>query len=340
MRKIIYICGITASGKTTIANDLSKHMDLPVLSADDVYSMIARELKIDRADKLVIPGNTKGINNFNELKEKYYRALLDGVNGDFIIEGFTLGFKSERELINKILGKHKSTFFYLDIDFATWEVFTEKKYGKAAHYDNYLKWKNYFEQPEIFYKVHDYKTLFVHAHEYQRIGFTDEKIKRLELPNGMLKEKVVADLGCNAGWLGEHCLKAGALSVDGWDNNWMYAEMAKDKGTKVHIGELDDIIFDKQYDIIFCLSTFHYVKDKEALLKKISENTKEVFILEVPIPKSEGMCLELYKSGNLELYIPSMKLLDKWLNKYFKSYERRESIAPDTSTRYSFRCYK
>ena len=340
MRKVIYITGITASGKTTNAMKLALHLGLPFFKADDVYSMIARELNYDHPERLVLPEHWSEFPKFGLLKLKYYRKLLEEVDGDFIIEGFPLFFEQDRQLIKQVIGEHSSTFFRFNLDFETWKKYAEMKFGGLHSEKDFTTLNRYFENPGFHYEIKDPGILFVHYEKYQRIGFTDKKWELLDLGQDSLPGKSVIDLGCNEGWIGKNCLDIGASPVFGVDYNWRYLELARSSGLNVELADLDSFNFKQQFDIVICLAVFHYVRDKERLIEKIAANTKELFILEVPINSNEDKSLSLHDTGKCQYYIPSFHLVEHWILKYFSRFEYKESIAPDNSRRLVFKCYK
>lgn len=338
MRKVIYISGVTASGKTTAAEKLSKFLGLPFYKADDVYSMIGREIECATPEKLVMPKAWIEHPDFGKLKAKYYRELLKNEPGDFIIEGFPLFFEQDRQLIKKVIGEHFATYFRINLPFPVWRQYAQNKFYKSYVKSDFDAMNCYFEPPKHHYEITDPGVLFQHHEEYQRAGFTDEKWKLLGL--GDIAGKTVIDLGCNAGWIGTDCFAAGASEVDGVDYNWRYLEEARAAGIIAHLADLDNFEFEKQYDITLCLAVFHYVRDKEKLLAKIAAATKKLFVLEVPISKIEKPVLELHDTGKCEYFIPSHSLISQWLLKYFSEVKSRESIAPDNSYRLIFKCLK
>lgn len=336
MRRIIYITGITCSGKTTLAKRLSEFLGIPYYSADDVYSMIARELNHERQEELVMPENWKKFYGFGDLKHKYYKQLLSEIKGDFILEGFPLFFKQDRVMVDDVCGKHDKVFFKLKPELDTWIKQSFKKLGNLPVKRDLDLLTGYFEEPEFhYYEIEDIEKLFVIHDKYQRDGFTDKKIEALHLND--LKGKTVLDCGCNAGLIGKHCLESGALSVTGIDNNWRYLEEAKSNGLIPIYMELEDIKnIKEEFDITYCASTLHYISDKEKFIMKIASRTKEYFVLEIPILQEEGR-----KLGMKNFYfIPTKELVLFWLNKYFNKVEViGESPAPDDSYRLVFKAY-
>jgi 2-polyprenyl-3-methyl-5-hydroxy-6-metoxy-1,4-benzoquinol methylase len=227
------------------------------------------------------------------------------------------------------------------LPFSKWCEFAHKKFGGSHVKKDFEIMNAYFEKPNYYYEISDPSILFQSHEEYQRPGFTDKKWKLLNLSDKELNCKTVMDLGCNAGWIGDECLNHKALGVDGVDYNWRYLEEARMKGYgKTYLEDLDDFNFEKQYDIVLCLAVFHYVRDKEKLLEKIASATKEMFILEIPVNSLEIEALVLHDTGKCKYFIPSFPLIDYWLRKYFNNYELSESIAPDNSKRFIFKCYK
>ena len=340
MRNIIYITGITASGKTTIAQKLAVHLDLPFIKADDVYSMIGRELKYDKPEKLVMPEAWGQFTNFGELKLKYYKELVKDITGDFIIEGFPLFFKQDRELLDKAIGDHTSTFFRFDLPFEVWQQYAGVKFGGSHIRRDFDHLNSFFEAPDAFYTITNPDILFTHYEKYQRDGFTDKKWELLKLSTIDLINRSVIDLGCNEGLIGRNCLKLGADSVTGVDYNWRYLEIARSNGLITELCDLDNYEFKRAYDVVIFLAAFHYVRDKELLLEKIFKNTKEMFILEIPIADDERPILLLHDTGQCKYFIPSLSLTLFWLNKYFKRVDYWPSVAPDNSKRLIFKCYK
>jgi len=342
MRKIIYITGITSSGKTTAAEKLSIFLNIPFLKADDVYSMIARELKYDRADKLVMPEFWKKFEGFSQLKIKYYKELLKDIKGDFIIEGFPLFFEQDRQIIENIIGEHFKTIFKLEIPVDTWINYANGKLGGYHSEQDYAYLNRFFEVPKQFYKITDPKQLLVTGELYQREGFTDKKWELLNINKKDLSGKSIIDLGCNSGWIADNCFTAGASEVSGVDYNWRYLDQAREKGIKSFLCDLDEFNFDKEYDVVLCLAVFHYIRDKELFLKKVASATKELFVLEIPVydKDPDGIALHLHDTGKCQYFIPTIKLITLWLNKYFSRVEISNSIPPDNSFRLIFKCYK
>lgn len=340
MRNIIYITGITASGKTTLAEKLSDHLGIPFFKADDVYSMIAKEINWPRQEQLVLPEFWAKFPKFGLLKLKYYRELLKDVTGDFIIEGFPLFFEQDRQLIKQVVGEHFATFFRLNLSYKQWQKYANLKFGGSNIERDFAMLNSYFEAPAFHYDITNPEILFTHYEEYQRLGFTDKKWELLKLDKETLAGKSVIDLGCNEGWIGKNCLDLGAAEVSGVDYNWRYLEKARASGLNVELQDLDNYEFKQHFDIVVCLAVFHYVEFKMRFIKKIAEATNELFILEIPVSEQEGKMLVLHDTGQCIYFIPTIELITYWLDLYFKKVDISNSVAPDDSKRIIFKCYK
>jgi hypothetical protein len=340
MRNIIYITGITASGKTTLAQKLADHLGLPFVKADDVYSMIGRELHYDKPEKLVMPEAWDKFPKFGLLKLKYYKELIKDISGDFIIEGFPLFFEQDRQLLTQAAGEHTATIFRLNLPFDVWQNYAGIKFGGSHIKRDFDHLNSFFEEPAAFYTISNPDILFTHYEKYQRDGFTDKKWDLLKLGEVDLLNRSVIDLGCNEGWIGRNCLNLMADNVTGVDYNWRYLEIARSQGLHTELADLDDYEFKKAYDVVIFLAAFHYVRDKELLLEKIAKNTKEMFILEIPVAEDERPILLLHDTGKCKYFIPSLPLILFWLNKYFARVDYWPSVAPDNSKRLIFKCYK
>jgi len=332
MRHVVYLGGITASGKTTAAKKLSDLLGLPVYQADMAYSAIAQWLHYPKADDLVMPEKWGQIPRFGGWKHEAYKSLIGQERGDFIIEGFPLYFEQDRQLISQVIGGHWATFFRLKPPVEVWLGWAAKKFGKPHSSKDYDKLQSYFEPPAQHYEIADFGVLLAHCEPYQRVGLTDEKWRRLNLKG--LRGKTVLDLGCNSGWIGEYCLKAGASRVVGVDCNWRYLEEARERGLETKLLNLNDLSsITERFDLVLCLATFHYLVDKASFIKECARLGRRL-VLEVPVAQEPG--LKLVKKN--DYFIPTADLVLDWLRQHFKKVLMAgESVAPDDSYRLIFK---
>lgn len=336
---LIYITGVTSTGKTTAADKLGKYMDVPVIHIDHIYNIMGRKVGYKNPAELVFPEKWKQIDGYKDLKKDAFKHLLETEGKDrkdtVIIEGFTLFFQEEREMVESILNPNWITMFKLKPDFETWAKQRMKKYGSTPHYDSWLVLNKRFESPNHYYEIKDPDVLQVHYLAYQKKGFTDIKWKALDLQN--LEGKTILDAGCNEGMIGKWCLENGAKSVDGIDRNWRYLEIARQNGLNTHLMDLEDVSkLGKKYDIVLCLATMHYIWNKEKFIKEVSEMTDR-FVVEIPVLEEAGL-----KCGKKhEVLIPTPDMMIFWLERYFDRAEIvGESPAPDDSHRLVFKAYK
>ena len=336
MRSVIYIAGITNTGKTTVAEALSRKLGIPFCSVDAVNHAVANEVGFDDAKRFVFPEYWRDYPTY-ELKVKHYRKALEGFEGDFILEGFDLCFDEDRRAIKEAIGEHWMTFFCLDLPFADWCDYTFRKTACLPSWDVFANLKRYFEVPEHYYPISSPNILLVDYQAYQRDGFTDEKYKRLKIDP---KDQTVLDLGCNDGWIGKYCLDNGARRVTGIDHNWRYLEEARRKGLEIRLLNLDRLhLFNGRYDIVLCLATLQHLSDPERALAEMAR-LGSMLVLEVPIWKGQKDKARLKKEGYTYTF-PSEPLVMEWLGKTFGRIEKvGQSVAPDDSHRLIFRAYE
>jgi len=332
---LVCLAGVTATGKTTIGKRLAKHLGVEFKSVDDVYSIIARKIGHKRQEELVMPQTQARIKDFNKLRVGGYEELFGGGGDRLVVEGFPLFFHEDRKLLKQVTGDNDIVFFYYKPLFELWVERSKKKYGKIPSWHDWVTLNEMFQPPDEYYQIDDEDVLFVHYEKYQRKGFTDKKWGVLQLPD--LEDKEVLDLGCNAGWFGEYCYKAGARCVVGVDNNWRYLEEAKKRGVEPILQDLNNLKVGGRFDTVLCLATLHYIADKEKFIERVADLTKEMFVLEVPIFDDKG--LKMGKKNNY--FIPTKELVLHWLNKHFRRVVVvGESPAPDDSHRLVFKAWK
>jgi len=87
----------------------------------------------------------------------------------------------------------------------------------------------------------------------------------------------------------------------------------------VHKGDFSEIKFDKQYDLVTCWHALEHIKDLHSYAENLSEVTKDICILEVPINRS----LKEPNNGNWDghYHFFTEKSMTKLFGKYFSSLE-------------------
>lgn len=145
IKTVYYIAGPTSSGKTTAAIRLAREMNLPVFNADLVYDMLKDKYHtLGEAESLTAfelwsdPRNF-GIKSWgeyesiDEAKVELYEALLCDATEDFIIEGFTLSLSTEREIVKKVVGKHRQVILRIDLSYGEWLRLYTKRSNREAN---------------------------------------------------------------------------------------------------------------------------------------------------------------------------------------------------------------
>jgi len=160
MRRVFYVIAPTSSGKTTSARRLSQEMGLPLYHADLVYNMLANSFPVDcEPEKLTRyelwsdPANF-GLSSWGDYPDmdaakraKYVELLADEV-GDFIIEGFTLSFAAERDMVENAVGPHEALIIRINLSFADWIELFKSRNGeeKLPTEQSFERLKNCFER--------------------------------------------------------------------------------------------------------------------------------------------------------------------------------------------------
>jgi hypothetical protein len=350
MKTVYYIVGPSCSGKTTAARNLAPKMDIPLYHADLVYDFLHDEYKpplpashLVHYHKWDDPKNFGieswgSFKNIEEAKEPMFERLIENKNSDFIIEGFTLSFPSERKHVEKAAGPHRAVILRIDLPFERWAVLFEKKKRRSAQNRRpaFQRLRSCFtaQVSDTVYAFNDAKDIVVHWAPYQREGFTDKKIAALKIP--IQKGDIVNDVGCNAGEIGKWCLDQGASLVRGYEMNWRFLDDAVRIGLEPHLGDVELSTLESA-DVTLCVSTFHYFKNPQGFLKKAREATKRLFVLELPILQQKGMLARFHEKGRRTDY--TTELIEFWLREHFAKVECvGESIPPNRSYRLVYHC--
>jgi shikimate kinase len=328
---MICITGIPGSGKTTTANTLSKMLGLSVYCIDHVYYDIARYLGISDPKDIKNFANPNVFlqhSDIEPLKRRFYQ--IHEIPDNIILEGYGLCFPLDRECLG--ISK-KDTFFYLDIDFKDWLRNVGNFRSIIPERDKRIfDWiKGLVDLPEYAYTVDKTIDLFIPDYAvYSGLAnnFVAKKVESLHLPD--LRGKSVIDLGGNSGEIARACLLKGASKVLVVDMNWRHLERAK--GLKRKLFNLNYIDrFKESADVVLCISTLHYIKDKRSFLAKCAQITKDYFILECPI---DG------KTRIDGITTPTLNEIRSLLKESFvRVNEIGPSLAPDGSNRQVFHAF-
>ncbi|MGY6695573.1 MAG: isopentenyl transferase family protein [Roseinatronobacter sp.] len=160
LQTVVYITGPTCSGKTTASIKLSKELGMPIVDADAAYDILHELMNVpNRGRKLTDYrrwGNPQsfgldswmGYDHLDALKPDAYRKILANIDRNFIIEGFTLSFISERRIIHDLVGAHKSVIIRIMTSFEQWVEFYIKRNGDetvANRIKDFTRLTNCFE---------------------------------------------------------------------------------------------------------------------------------------------------------------------------------------------------
>lgn len=147
--------------------------------------------------------------------------------------------------------------------------------------------------------------------------------------------KKVLDLGCGYGWHSIYAMENGASSVVGVDISERMLAVARQK-TNYEAVEyicmaIEDIDFkEESFDLIISSLAFHYIKDYEALIGKISKLLKPegqlIFTLEHPVFTAYGSQDWYYDDNKEILHFP--------VDNYYYEGERRAKFLGEDVIKY------
>lgn len=354
MKTVYYVVGPECSGKTTMSERLGKRMGLKVYHADIVYEMLKEEHSLSiRAEDLIHPAKWDNPRNFcleswgdfpdiYAAKAPLFGKMLQNETDDFIIEGFTLSFIKERDLVEKAIGKHRAIILRIDAPYETWASFRVKREVRPLSQHAYQSLQAQFapQENDTVFTFNDLNLIDVHYAKYQKPEFTDKKISALQIP--VVRGDVVNDIGCNEGLIGKWCLERGATSVNGYDQNWRFLDKAAQNGLSVFLG---DIEFNPIHsaDLTLCVSTFHYFGNPRRFIWRARNATRRLLVLELPVYQSEQLLAEYAPQSGITRY--SAKLIECWLKEHFSRVELKGASVPPSDAHYNdsnrlvYHCY-
>jgi len=337
-KQIIYIIGTTACGKTTTA-EVFKYLYLAdVINADLFYDFAGIVYDRPDFDQLTLQSEQGKYPDINDWKKKWYGFQLGMVrkttSRTLVVEGATLGFKEERDVIESLVGAPVTTIL---LEPNNWEELYSKKHKSRPTRDMLKKYRESIDTDYILVENLDEITQPVY---YQRLGVTDLKWQALKL--GDMFSKSMLDLGCSTGWFNMYATADGIGKYVGVDNYWRNIIKARsDHYGEYILGDITEYLrkLKESFDIVIMASTLHYFEDKEKIIRMISKHVNEVFVLEIPIHRGDAD--GEYPVLGQSYLIPTEGLVLEWMKKYFSRAEVvGESVPPDNSYRLVFKGWK
>lgn len=169
------------------------------------------------------------------------------------------------------------------------------------------------------------------------------KLDAIKLPN--LKDKRFLDLGCNAGFFCKHAVEQGASKVVGVDRHQPTLDEAAKNVPQAQFINADWMEIDEQeFDVIICLSSFHYAKDPSRLLQKIHNMLAPggVFVFEGGIVASNKALWMPVTRGKKHEMFPTRPLWETVLLKDFAFRRMGRSVDQkgDPLPRWVYHCRK
>lgn len=152
-----------------------------------------------------------------------------------------------------------------------------------------------------------------YANYYERPNTTEFHKKRYEqIINFMLYNvntnqdfKEILDIGCGQGWaMDEVRAKYPDSTIEGAEPSDYNVKKAEVKGYKIYHGKLEDIHFEKKYDMIYSNNVIQHVNDAKAFMENSKKLLKEGGILIVTCPDGSRPNIELLWSDQNYSFLP------------------------------------
>ena len=203
------------------------------------------------------------------MEKEGYRFQLQKVKDSghrtLVIEGATLGYKQERDVIESLVDA-PSTMILLEP--SDWKELYMKKHNMRPARDMISEYRQTIEGDYI---VATNLEELTQPLVYQRLGFTDLKWQALKL--GDVYAKSMLDLGCSTGWFNMYATGGGIGRYVGVDNQWRQIIKARsDHYGEYVLGDIEEYLdgVKESLDIVIMASTLHYLTNgrrRESLKK-------------------------------------------------------------------------
>lgn len=364
-KRAYLIGGLGCSGKSTFARKMATDLGIPYFKVDDVYYIVASNLKVPK-DKVVLLPMAKTWENPDSLgipdlgvygsirecvKQAYLEFFSYNIPQSFVMEGEAIYWnRHERDLIAELLEDRQIINICIYPDYEQWLKNRTNRIKDGGHLPDFRDEDEYHNLYKEYLMYVPKRTIIIKDTQniecsptggtnYQADYFSNPKWEVFNFPD--LKGKTFLDISCNTGWFSKKASDAGA-KVFGLDISWqVLVEALIRVPTGVFtLSKVEDFEFGK-YDYILCSSAFHYYKHREDVIRRISESTN-YFILELPLLESNKEDIQ-YDNSFQDSFcaLVSEPLLLKWLKKYFKNVEKiGETIQPNGRNRPVYRCTK
>ena len=139
-----------------------------------------------------------------------------------------------------------------------------------------------------------------------------------------VKDKSVLDIGCKYGYFCHEALLKGASVVNGVEISGTNVDIAKKIvelwGRDIEIIEVDFLVtdFHEKFDVVLMLNVLHHIISPVTIMKKISNQTNELAIIEYPTILDSHTGLSIIKKTIYKLFFNNFPFIYLGSKKYHR----------------------
>lgn len=356
---IVLIYGMPTNGKTTLAKELMQNCSNSQVIHFDILFIDSVDKEIPEPD-LIIPLYVKNNSDVyltcvsNEFKDDpRYKQLIfskiireieirfkNNFVSNLIIEGFAVRYFIN-DIIHYLKQKNITRIFQFELNHFKIHYNNEEILNDEFRIDNVKK--ILYEYPRELFSKSNYQTLDFLGDFSKKDSNSIAKYELSKLKDFDLAGSKILDVGCNAGYfLMKLLMDKNPKELVGIDTNPSYLSICygfnrikfDTQQIKLYAGNVFDFQ-EKDFDLIYCFSTFHYFADKQYQFINLMHqllNDNGVFILEVeesPTNQNVPFIEKRSRGGNLyENYLdyPNQLMIQTMINQKFNIVDRYQSV--------------
>lgn len=329
--EIILIHGMPINGKTSTADLIANKFKNSIVINSDVFFVTDETSNVYNKYEYNIYDICNS-SEFSYIKHliifKIFKTFQEALTNNFlpfvIIEGYSVG-----KCLTELCEYFKDFKIHI-MEMKNFEVF----YNNETISRETMLEKIATQNPE---KDSLYQTFdFLNFDKKDSDSLT--KLKMSKLLDYDYTDKKVLDVGCNAGYflfkILQQCENVQELVGVDTNDKWLNVcyninrNIFMSNKIKLYHQSWSDLI-EKDFDLIFCFSTFHYfINQKEFIENAFTKlNESGILVLEVELsPMTTSIVEKLSRDGNGFLDYPSQSKIEEWVTNMFQIIKIEKSV--------------